>query len=271
MNNKKYLTEENYERVKRKFKIIALVVFIIGLLLGGGLITIGLVKRNNIISKYSEENKAKLQAQLDLEKQGLLTKKSEIEKDIQKSIDEINSKIDNLNKELAKLNSEQNKEFFKNGHSEKYYNLDNEIDKKEKEIREYNAQIVEEKKATSVIDSVLSGTNSCSFGDAKNNVDTAKYCTLKNQLDDITDFKKNGELMDCTVLYCAGGFILLFTFAMAGSIYSCTKGRDLTAYYAQQQMPIVKEGMDEMTPVMGNMVKEITKGIKEGLKDDDNN
>lgn len=271
MNNKKYLTEENYERIKRKFKVIALVVFIIGLLLGGGLITIGLVKRNNIISKYSEENKAKLQEQLDLEKQSLLTKKSEIEKDIQKSIDEINSKIDNLNKELAKLNSDQNKEFFKNGHSEKYYNLQNEINKKKEEIREYNAQIVEEKKATSVIDSALNGTNSCSLGDAKNNVDTAKYCTLKNQLDDITDFNSDFDLFGCTMFYAFGGAIIFATLIISGSIYSSTKGRDLAAYYAQQQMPIVKEGMDEMAPVIGNTVKEITKGIKEGLKDDDNN
>ena len=64
MNKKKYLTEENYERVKRKFKLIALVVLIVGLLLGGGIIIIGLVKRNNINLKYSEENKVKLQGQL---------------------------------------------------------------------------------------------------------------------------------------------------------------------------------------------------------------
>ena len=269
MNKKKYLTEENYERVKRKFKLIALVVLIVGLLLGGGIITIGLVKRNNINLKYSEENKVKLQGQLDVEKQSLLTKKVEIEKDIQKSIDEINDKIDSLNKELAKLKSEQNKEFFKNGHSEKYYNLDNEIDMKENAIKEYNKQIIEEKNATSVIDSALNGTNSCSLGDAKNNVDTAKYCDLKNQLDDLNDFKKDFDLLSCIVFYGLGGFIIFVTFIIAGSIYSITKGRDLMAYYTQQQMPIVKEGIDEMAPTVGNAVKEITKGIKDGLKDDD--
>lgn len=45
--------------------------------------------------------------------------------------------------------------------------------------------------------------------------------------------------------------------------------RQINAYMAQQQIPIVQEGMEKMAPSMGKAAKEITKGIKEGLKDDE--
>ena len=34
-------------------------------------------------------------------------------------------------------------------------------------------------------------------------------------------------------------------------------------------MPIAKEGIDEMAPTIGNAAKEIAKGIKKGLKDEE--
>lgn len=45
--------------------------------------------------------------------------------------------------------------------------------------------------------------------------------------------------------------------------------RDITAYYAQQQMPIAKEVVEETAPTIGKAAKEISKGIKEGLKDEE--
>ena len=44
--------------------------------------------------------------------------------------------------------------------------------------------------------------------------------------------------------------------------------RGISAYMAQQQIPVVKEEVEEMSPTMGNAAKEIAKGVKEGLSDD---
>lgn len=46
-------------------------------------------------------------------------------------------------------------------------------------------------------------------------------------------------------------------------------GRNISAYLAQQQMPLAKEGIDKMAPTIGKAAGEIAKGIKDGLKDDD--
>lgn len=41
--------------------------------------------------------------------------------------------------------------------------------------------------------------------------------------------------------------------------------RKIMAYQAQQAMPIVKEGFEEMSPTLGTAAKEIAKGVKEGM------
>lgn len=43
--------------------------------------------------------------------------------------------------------------------------------------------------------------------------------------------------------------------------------RQINAYMAQQQMPIRKESIEKISPSIGVAAKEITKGVKEGLKD----
>lgn len=46
--------------------------------------------------------------------------------------------------------------------------------------------------------------------------------------------------------------------------------REITAYTTQQVMPVAQEGIEKMTPTIskasGQIAKEISKGIKEGLK-----
>ena len=54
MEKKEFLTEENYEKSKKKIKKIALIILIAGILLGVGLITTGLVLSNN--AKNSSPN-----------------------------------------------------------------------------------------------------------------------------------------------------------------------------------------------------------------------
>ena len=200
--NKEFLTEENYERGKKKVKMVALISLILGLLIGGGLIATGVIKSSNASSK-----------------------------------EEIQSKIDTLNSELGILKTKQNMEFFSNAFSEEYYRLKNEIDTKESELRE-----------------------------------------LKSELND--SFSKSKSIP----FYMFGGVIIFASCMFSGVIYLSTKQREILAYQAQQVMPIAKEGIEkvaptigkagasiakEMAPVYGDIAKEISKGIKDGLKDED--
>ena len=43
--------------------------------------------------------------------------------------------------------------------------------------------------------------------------------------------------------------------------------REMTAFSAQQVMPVAKEGINEMAPTIGNVAGEIAKGIKNGLNE----
>ena len=66
-----------------------------------------------------------------------------------------------------------------------------------------------------------------------------------------------------------GGFIIIASCMIAGSIYIFGKRREIAAFTTQQVMPVAKEGIDEMAPTVGNAVGEIAKGIKKGLNDAD--
>ena len=72
-------------------------------------------------------------------------------------------------------------------------------------------------------------------------------------------------------LFAIGGFMSVFTFAMAGvggMILFIAHRREITAYTTQQVMPIAKEGAEEIAPAAGKVAKEVAKGVKEGLSED---
>ena len=200
--NKELLTEENYERGKKKVKTIALIVLVIGLLIGGCLITTGIIKSSNSASK-----------------------------------EDIQAEIDTLNSELATLRAKQSQNFFNNAFSEEYYRLENEIETKESRLRE------------------LKMKSNDTFSNAKS-----------------------------IPFYMFGGIIIFASCMFSGITYLSTKQREILAYHAQQVMPVAKEGMEkvaptlgkvgasiakEMAPAYGDIAKEISKGIKDGLKDED--
>lgn len=82
-----------------------------------------------------------------------------------------------------------------------------------------------------------------------------------------------------------GGPLLVFGFAFlgfGGQAKFIGHARDINAYMAQQQIPIAQEGLEkmapsvgkagstiakEMAPAYGDIAKEISKGIKEGIKE----
>lgn len=247
MENKKYLTEENYERGKKKIKTIALVILVVGFLIGGSLIATGLMKQGKVNSQYSEDNKTTISQQLETEKQSLISKKSELE-----------TKIEPVETQIKKLE----REAF-TGFDDAYYERQDKIEELEKSI-------ATDKKSIGVIDDVLEDADfACSF-DGKTNSYTSKYCSLNNQLSDISsDFNKEFDSFGSIPFYMIGGFIIIASCMIAGSIYMFSKRREIAAFTAQQVMPVAKEGIDEMAPTIGNAVGEIAKGIKKGLKDEE--
>ena len=87
-----------------------------------------------------------------------------------------------------------------------------------------------------------------------------------------------------THYYIIGGMIIFMFGMIALSIYLFAKRREILAFQAQQIMPVAQEGIEkvaptigkagasiakEMAPAYGSVAKEIAKGIKEGIKDEE--
>lgn len=266
------LNEEKYQKSKKKISTIALIILIIGILLGGSLITIGIVKNHKISSKYSVPYKDNLMEQAEIEKQNLYDEKEKIEEKIKPIEDEI--------KKLVRVKFE--------GFDDEYY-------ERQDKIEELNKSISSDKKQLSIIDDALeSGEFACRF-EAKNNRLTSKYCSLINDLvRSNSDLNKSFDLSNTYVYYVLGGFIIFTTLIISGTVYSVAKRREMMAFSAQQIMPIAQEGLEKMAPsvgktgakvveeiaptyqklaknmapIYGEVAESIAKGIKDGLKEE---
>ena len=283
MERKEILTEDNYLKGKKKIKSIALIILAIGLLLGGSLIIMGIVKQNAVNEKYSEKNKTKELQQLESEKQQLSNQVEEEKQNLIKSKEDLEAKIKPIEDEIKSL---QRVKFT--GFDDAYY-------AREDKIEELKESIETDKKSIGVIEKVLDESFDYCLFDGKNNSYTSTYCLLKTQLNNkdveinsldrkYSDFEKDFELEEYTPFYIVGGFVLITSIMISFSIYMMTKRREIAAFSAQQMMPIAQEGIEkmapsigkagasiakEMAPIYGQVAKEISKGIKEGLKDEE--
>ena len=239
MDNKGYLNEEKYQKNKKKIIICAIIVLILGLSIGGGIITAGIIKQSKINSEYSEEKKASISEQIETEKQNLIRLRTQLEEKIKPTQDEI--------KQLERVNF--------TGFDDAYY-------ARKDKIEELKKSIVEDQKSINIINNVLDGKfDYCNFDDAKNNAYTSN------------DSNKSHKEYDCIPFYMIGGFIVIATCMISGSIYSFAKRREIMAFKVQQMMPVAQEGIEEMTPTVGNaageIAKSVTRGMKEGLSSND--
>ena len=289
---KEFLTEENYERGKKKLRMIAIIVLMVGLLGGGSLITIGILKQNKTNSNYSEESIKKLQNDIAIEKVNLETKKTELEGKRDEALKAEKQNLESKKQELTTKGVKYNN-FAKYDEGDSYdlkvitnvldpsFNYcafdeyeDNSITK---EYCILSNGRDEDSKNISIIDMALS--NDCIRG-GEDNVYTSHYCSLVNELDSKTDFNKEFDSFDSIPFYMLGAFVIIASCMIAGSIYMTTKHREILAFQAQQVMPIAQEGMEkmaptigktgasiakEMAPAYGEIAKEISKGIKDGL------
>ena len=65
------------------------------------------------------------------------------------------------------------------------------------------------------------------------------------------------------------GFLGVPCLGIGTFLFLSSKQRAMSAFYAQSQIPIAKEGIEKVAPSVGVAAKEIAKGVKEGLKDED--
>ncbi len=295
---KEYLNEENYQRSKKKITKIALIILIVGLLIGGSLIATGIIKKSKVNANYSSENKANLQKEIDAEKINLENKKAELETKRSEALKNEKNKLESKKAEL-KAKGIVFDSFTKYDDGESYdlkiitNVLDPSFDRcgfdeyKNNTLTSAYCLIVNKQdddyKNLRTIDNALNSSfNQCTFGDTKNNSYTAKYCSLKAQLNEKNDFNKSFDSYNSVPLFIFGTFVIISSCIVAGSIYMFSKRREMLAFSAQQIMPVAQEGIEKMTPtigkagasiakemapVYGNIAKEISKGIKEGVKE----
>lgn len=85
-----------------------------------------------------------------------------------------------------------------------------------------------------------------------------------NELEEQLHYAENAMFF-----YIGGGIVILFGIMISSSLYITAKKREITAFQVQQVMPVAQEGIDKISPTIGNAAKEIAKGVKEGMKDDE--
>ena len=247
--NNNYLNEQKYQKTKSKISLIALIILVLGLSLGIFLISTGLENKKKNDIKYSEEN---------LEKQ--LNKANEKLSNVENTLKEKKSELENKGITYSQFTT------YSDGES-------------------YELKII-----TNAMDPSF---GYCSFDEYKNNTLTKEYCSLKDEKKKLettdVNFDKKFNSSEYIPYFMFGGFVIIATLMISGSIYMFTKRREIMAFSTQQVMPIAQEGIEKMTPTMakvvedisptmkkvakdmapiyGDIAKEITKGIKEGKED----
>ena len=150
MEENKYLNERNYQRGKKKVMALALIVFLLGLIIGGGLIVTGIMKTNSTKSEITEKEFKRT------------------ESDIQDDITDVESKIDAAKLEMNTLRNEQQRIFMEDkGFSDRYYAKNSEITTKENELSKLQS-------TKSDLESELWKIQS-GYNDTKNSIATSRY------------------------------------------------------------------------------------------------
>jgi len=282
----KFLNEGKYQKVKKGLIVVAIVVILIGLTLGGGLIFKGISQMSSVskAQKLEEsqqpEKLATMQAIAEKEKLALETQITDLETQI-KDLTAKERKLKVANIDLQALKS---KEFIDNrGFTDKYNEYSKQINLNNLTSRELFHQKGD----------LESELNSAKFKLEKGNFDiSAEDLKLENEYNET---KYSIEKTKGTAYIIPGVFIIVASFGIAGYILFIAFGRNVAGFVIQGARPIVKETIEEvvpevgkafggaikeMTPTMkevvkevapmyGDVAKEISRGIKEGLKDED--
>ena len=155
-----------------------------------------------------------------------------------------------LKKSLTEKNKPTTEEIKKlervpfRGFTEDYY-------ENQDKIAELKESIKEDTKTIEDINYVFE--YGCTFN---HNTNLNKYCDLYNTLE-----KANDKTYSIP-FYMFGGFVIIAAFMMTLPLTFTLKGREITSYMAQQNMPIAKESVEKMGPSVAKMAKDIKDKIK---------
>lgn len=265
---KEYLNEEKYQQVNNDIKRIGKLVTSISLIIGIILILSGIILLNN--NKQDESiNENLIEEKITLKEDEIKKEKNKLKNKLnQITLDLTNKKKDLINKGVKESSN------YNDGEAYDLYILDNALD----------PDLV---------------SHHCAFDKYNKNEMTKDYCTLNNLFNEdyhryscedneiIKDYcSLNAELQDLNneknfpavikkesfihiPLIIIGVFIVFGSLIAKFMVFSITHRREIAAYTAQQMMPIAQEGAEKMAPTVGSVAKEITKGIKEVLKDEE--
>lgn len=263
MQNNQYLTEENYQKTKKKLKRLSLAIFLAGLIIGGGLITTGIILAHNT----NQQNAAIIQEiqQNTNDKNSQLRTENQIQADIdavQAKINTLNTENDSLSAANQQLRVEQQQFFMEDsGFSERYTAKEAEISQNEAKISGNERELI------TLIDQLSDYRYELSK--IKSGVDDTKAEIDKN----IQIAQNTFPSFRSVLLYAIGGFIIFICSIISLGLYVATKRREIAAFTAQQYMPVAQEGINTMTPTIGNaagtVAENVTRGIKNGLSGSD--
>lgn len=177
-----------------------------------------------------------------LYQRSIIPKQIETEKEkLEVKLVELENKVQPILDEVKKL-----ERVAFTGFDEEYYQRKDKIVELNNSIRKEQQQIVD-------IKSYLEN-GSCFDDEVTNTV-----CSLEDKLN------RNA------LFYIPAIPVTMFSLMLSLMLFVTSKRREIAAFGAQQMMPIAKEGIDEMTPTVGNAAKEIAKSIKQGINDTDKN
>ena len=233
---KELLNEQNYQNVKGKISKASIIILLVGVLFGGSLILTGIVKNSSASSRFSEENKKAVASEIEKERQ----------------------KLQSVKEDLINEGVKESRD-YDDGKAYELYIIKNALDP---------------------------SFDHCRFDEYKNNSITSKYCALKLEYEDInSSVKKSFATSGNIPFFIFGAFVIIASCMIAGAIYLTSRQREIIAYQMQGIMPLATEGLEkiapsvtkvgkkmteEMAPAYGKLAKEISKGIKEGLKNEEN-
>lgn len=160
--------------------------------------------------------------------------------------EELEIKVKPIEDEIKKL---ERVEFT--GHNEEYY-------ARQDRIIELRESIEKETKQIDMIENVLEEGYSYCIRDQYREDDTVStYC----------DYRELDE-MKVVPFIIPGIFVSVLSFGFTMMLISIVNRRKIMAYNMQDMMPLTEEGVEKMIPTATKAAKEIAKGIKEGLEED---
>lgn len=298
MEKKEFLTEENYHNINNKIKSKGKLITNIGLGIGVGLILIGVILivsgklKGNSSMNSVEEQKKSTEEQIALKEKELETEEANLKLKLDTVKADLNAKKQALIDKGIKESSNYN-----DGEAYDLYILDNVLSPSFDHcwFDQYNQN--EMTKDYCTLRNFVNGDDF--YYSCEDNEVLKVYCTKKSELNELnrtlnelefdidhsSRFTNGIKTIGSAAPFIMFGFFICFASGIGKfMLFMITRRREIMSYGIQQVMPVAQEGIEkiaptigkagasiakEMAPIYGEMAKEISKGIKEGLKNDE--